>query len=199
MPSGEPLPRRRKRLAHNVLKQRNRWQWVTLIACGGHATALFFGIAGGVRCGLFRTFLLVPTLCVGTAPRTLCVLVRGSARSSRDREAAGVKAIVEKVRQALPHTKVLLLGIFPRGPNANDGNRKKNIAANKIIKKLHDRKMIVYLDISARFLRPDGTLSKEIMHDHLHLTERGYQIWAESIDARLAKLMGEKKTPKRRR
>jgi len=59
--------------------------------------------------------------------------------------------------------------------------------------------MIYYLDISAKFLRPDGTLSKAIMHDHLHLTQRGYQIWAESIDAKLANLMGEKPIPKRQR
>jgi lysophospholipase L1-like esterase len=137
----------------------------------------------------------------GIKPKVAVIMIgtNNSRDDSPEDIAAGVKAIVENVRQALPETKVLLLGIFPRGPNANDANRQKNIAANKIIKKLGADKMIDYLDISDKFLQANGTLSKQIMPDHLHLSERGYQIWAESIDARLAKLMGEKKTPKRRR
>ena len=31
------------------------------------------------------------------------------------------------------------------------------------------------------FLAKDGTLSKEIMPDLLHLNEKGYQMWAEAI------------------
>ena len=48
-----------------------------------------------------------------------------------------------------------------------------------------------YLDIGPNFLEKDGTLSREIMPDLLHLSEKGYTIWAESIEAKLKELMGE--------
>lgn len=41
-------------------------------------------------------------------------------------------------------------------------------------------------------LESDGTLSKEIMPDYLHLSFDGYRIWAESIESKVAELLGEK-------
>ncbi len=49
-----------------------------------------------------------------------------------------------------------------------------------------------YLDIGPKFLAKDGTLSREIMPDLLHLTEKGYTIWADSIEAKVAELMKKK-------
>jgi len=48
-----------------------------------------------------------------------------------------------------------------------------------------------YLDIGPHFLKADGTLTREIMPDLLHLSPKGYTIWAESIEKPLAKLLGE--------
>jgi beta-glucosidase len=48
-----------------------------------------------------------------------------------------------------------------------------------------------YLDIGQKFLGDDGSLSREIMPDLLHLSEKGYTIWAESIESTLSELMGE--------
>ena len=86
---------------------------------------------------------------------------------------------------------VLLLGIFPRGANKDDGRRQVNEKANAIFKKLADDKDVHYLDIGEKFLEPDGTLSRKIMPDLLHLSVEGYTIWAESIEPSLKKLMGE--------
>jgi lysophospholipase L1-like esterase len=105
--------------------------------------------------------------------------------------AEGVKAIVEQVRQKLPQTKILLLGIFPRGADKNDPARQINVKANEIISKLADEQSIFYLDISPRLLAADGTLSKDIMPDLLHPNAKGYEIWAEAIEPMVAKLMGE--------
>jgi lysophospholipase L1-like esterase len=38
-------------------------------------------------------------------------------------------------------------------------------------------------------MNADGTISKEIMNDYLHLTEKGYQIWAEALDQPLKEMM----------
>ena len=106
--------------------------------------------------------------------------------------AAGVKAVVEKLRTKLPETKVLVLAIFPRGADKEDGKRKINEGANAIIAKLADDKNVFFQDIGPKFLEPDGnTLSKDIMPDLLHLNEKSYRIWAESIEPNVKKLMGE--------
>ena len=41
------------------------------------------------------------------------------------------------------------------------------------------------------FLEEDGTLSKDIMPDLLHLNEASYRIWAEAVEEKVAELMGE--------
>lgn len=43
----------------------------------------------------------------------------------------------------------------------------------------------------SNFLEEDGTLTREIMPDLLHLSEKGYAIWAESIEGKLSELMTE--------
>ena len=47
----------------------------------------------------------------------------------------------------------------------------------------------INLDIGDKFLEKDGTLSRKIMPDLLHLSVEGYTIWAESIEPTLKKLM----------
>ena len=44
-------------------------------------------------------------------------------------------------------------------------------------------------DIGEKFLEKDGTLSKEIMPDYLHLSQKGYAIWAESIEKDLKEML----------
>ena len=78
-----------------------------------------------------------------------------------------------------------------RGPNKADKRRQVNEKANHIFKKLADGKQVHYLDIGPKFLEKDGTLTRKIMPDLLHLTEKGYTIWAESIEEKLTELMAE--------
>ena len=125
----------------------------------------------------------------------LAVLMIGtnnSGTNTSEQIAAGVTAIVEKLRAKLPDTKVLILAIFPRGENNDDPKRKVNEGANEIIKKLADGKMIHYLDIGPKFLAADGSLSRDVMPDLLHLNEASYRTWAESIEPKVKELMGEK-------
>lgn len=128
----------------------------------------------------------------GIEPK-LAVLMIGTNNSGSDTPddiAAGITAIVEKLRAKLPATKILLLGIFPRGENDKNPKRQVNIATNKIIQGLDDGKSVFYLDISEKFLGDDGVLSDKIMPDLLHLSTPGYEIWAESIEPKVAELLG---------
>lgn len=131
----------------------------------------------------------------GIKPKAAVLMIgtNNSNSNSSEQIAEGVKAIVDKLKEKLPETKVLVLAIFPRGANKDDAKRKVNQGANELIAKLADDKQVFFLDIGPKFLAEDGTLSKEIMPDLLHLNEKSYRIWAESIEDKLASLMGDKK------
>lgn len=105
--------------------------------------------------------------------------------------AEGIAAIVQKLRERLPNTKVLLLGIFPRSENFTP-QRGKLTQVNQVIAKLDDGKNVHFLDIGHRFLNSDGILPGDVMPDYLHLSPKGYQIWADAIEPKLAELLGEK-------
>ena len=130
----------------------------------------------------------------GIAPKAAVLMIgtNNSGTNSSVQIAEGVAAIVKKLREKLPKTKVLVLGIFPRGADINDTKRKVNTAANLQIAKLADGKMVQYLNIGDKFLNDDGTLSKEVMPDLLHLNEKSYTTWAEAIEPKVKDLMGEK-------
>jgi len=130
----------------------------------------------------------------GISPK-LAVIMIGTNNTHNfkpDDIAAGVKAIVEKLRKDLPQTKVLLLAIFPRGPNNEDHLRQVVAVTNERLAKMGDGKMVRYLDLGPKFLERDGALSKEIMPDLLHLSPKGYRIWAEGIEPVVAETVGPK-------
>lgn len=129
----------------------------------------------------------------GLKPRALVLMIgtNNSAQDPADAIAAGVEAIVADLRTRLPETKILLLGVFPRSAKPEDPIRGKLKEVNARISKLNDGDKIHYLDIGETFLEKDGTISKEIMPDYLHLTPQGYERWAEAIEPTLKKLLGE--------
>jgi beta-glucosidase len=49
--------------------------------------------------------------------------------------------------------------------------------------------MVKFLDLGAKFLGSDGTLSRDIFPDLLHPNEKGYQIWADAMEPALAEMM----------
>lgn len=95
--------------------------------------------------------------------------------------ADGITAVVSKFRTKFPQARVLLLGVFPRGRTADNPARERIREINAIIAKLDDGKSVKYMDIGAKFLEPDGSISVEVMKDGLHPTEKGYQIWADAV------------------
>jgi beta-glucosidase len=130
----------------------------------------------------------------GISPKAAVLMIgtNNSGTNSSVQIAEGVEAIVKKLRTKLPKTKILVLAIFPRGADVNDAKRKVNVGANLQIRKLDDGEMVHYLDIGDKFLNADGTLSKEVMPDLLHLNEASYKTWAEAIEPKLKELLGEK-------
>ncbi|MHC4616880.1 MAG: GDSL-type esterase/lipase family protein [Planctomycetota bacterium] len=105
--------------------------------------------------------------------------------------ARGIIAVCKRLRRKLPKTKIILHRIFPRGPKPS-AQRDLHAEASRIASRIADGKMIFYEDIGDRFLEPDGSISTDIMYDYVHLTAKGYQIWAQAIEPRLKELLGEK-------
>ncbi len=126
----------------------------------------------------------------GIKPKSVVIMIgtNNSGSDSAEGIAKGVTKIVETVRAKQPQAKILLLAVFPRGEKNDNPQRVKNKQASAIFAKLDDGKSVHYLDIGEKFLQPDGTLTKEVMPDLLHLSAKGYQIWADSISTKLAEL-----------
>jgi beta-glucosidase len=130
----------------------------------------------------------------GISPKLAVLMIGTNNSNGTDNTAeeigAGIEAIVNKLRAKLPQTKILILAVFPRREKP-DPQREKNTKASQIAAKLADNQTVFYQDIGDKFLMPDGTLTKEIMPDFLHLSPQGYEIWASAIEPIVAKLMGE--------
>lgn len=102
----------------------------------------------------------------------------------------GVTAIVRKLREKLPQTKLLLVAIFPRNENYSV-QRGKVAQVNQVLRKLADDQWVYWIDFGHLYLDQDGLIPREIMPDYLHLTAKGYAMWAEAIEPTLAKLIGD--------
>ena len=119
--------------------------------------------------------------------------------NTNDEIVDGVKAILDRLETKLPATKVLLLGVFPRGATRDKTQtlippEPRVAAINDQLAKLDDGgKTVKYLDIGSTFLE-DGKVSKAIMPDFLHLTPAAYQLWADAIEPTLAQLLDEPKS-----
>lgn len=102
--------------------------------------------------------------------------------------AAGIERILNILKERSPKTKVLLLGVFPRGKDPHDRGRVINQGINQIIRRLADNDRVHYMDLGDHFLQSDGDLPASIMPDALHLNEEGYRIWAEAMEPKLKEL-----------
>ena len=109
----------------------------------------------------------------------------------------GVRKVVEEIHAKLPESKVLLLGIFPRGNDpANPAGVAKGrafiVEVNKDLATLDDGKQTRFLDIGSKFMDSNGVISKEVMPDGLHPGVPGYQIWADAMQPLLEEMLKDK-------
>jgi lysophospholipase L1-like esterase len=125
-------------------------------------------------------------------PKVVVLLIGVNNAFRRDHRPAaiarGVSVCLREVRRTFPKAKVLLLGLFPAGYKPGP-LRGKIAAINGRLAKLADGEGVHYADIGARFLSPRKRIAKAIMHDFVHLTERGYGIWAKAMAPLLKRLI----------
>jgi lysophospholipase L1-like esterase len=103
----------------------------------------------------------------------------------------GIKALLDTMRDKAPEATIILMGILPR----NDGAEPTAVMSsiNKIndnIAKFADGKRIRYLNINDKLADKDGKLREGMTQDRLHLSLKGYQIWADALKPLFTELLG---------
>jgi len=139
----------------------------------------------------------------GIDPKLAVVMIgtnnTGARRDPPEETAAGIQAILSTLRTGLPDTKILLLGVFPRGASGDDPLRQVTVAINNLARTYADNKQIFFLDLSPLFLDNQGRLAQHLMPDYLHPNEQGYQVWADGMEDMLSRLLGEHQHKDKRR
>ena len=134
----------------------------------------------------------------GIKPKVVQLMIGTNNSNGSDNTAEeiadGVKGIIDEIKKKSPSTKVLLLAVFPRNTGKDDAAKKiqkdKIDKVNSIISKLDDGgKSVKFLDIGSKFKDASGALPKELMYDQLHLTEKGYEIWANAVEGVLTSML----------
>ena len=93
-----------------------------------------------------------------------------------------IEAIYHEIRERSPESRVVVMGILPRGPKPDDILRKPIQETNRLLaRRFANDPNVTYLDIGASFLTPDGSLPATLMPDGTHPSDAGYQIWAEAL------------------
>jgi lysophospholipase L1-like esterase len=102
--------------------------------------------------------------------------------------AEGLKAILDTCREKAPDAVVVLMGITPR----NDSPAAKAIIdkVNERLAKRADGKKVRYLNINDKLADKDGKLLEGMSPDRLHLSVKGYQVWADALKPVLNELLG---------
>ena len=134
----------------------------------------------------------------GIKPKVIQLMIGTNNSNNTDNTAEeiadGVKGIIDEIKKKSPSTKVLLLAVFPRNNAKEDAANKiqkdKIDKVNSIISKLDDGgKSVKFLDIGSKFKDASGALPKELMPDQLHLSEKGYEIWANAVEGVITSML----------
>ena len=125
----------------------------------------------------------------GLSPETIVLLIgTNNVRHgdfTAEEIAAGIAEIVRVLGEKCPKSRVLLLGLLPRGVTAADPLRIKCDAVNALLPALADGRRVEYLNANPALLEPNGHLSTKIAPDLLHLSAEGYERLGQAIAEKL--------------
>lgn len=132
----------------------------------------------------------------GTLKPKVAVLLEGTnnlAYASRPEDVAlGIAEIVRYIHVRSPATKVLILGILPRGATPADPIRALVAQANALAKACADNQTTFFADPGRFLVDGDGVMTSEIATDLLHPTPVGYAILGMALEPELRRLLGRK-------
>lgn len=122
-----------------------------------------------------------------TTPPKVCVITIGTNNIGFWKEKQkphemieGVKKIATSLLDKFPATHLIIMETFPYGKDPKAPLRKTGEKLDKEIRNLKLPRTTI-LGINDKFLNPDKTFKEGIFRDEVHLTEKGYQIWADQL------------------
>jgi lysophospholipase L1-like esterase len=139
----------------------------------------------------------------GVNPKAV-VLMAGTnnLREERDRKAdseaaqveevvSGLRAVLVVIHAKAPAAKVVLMGITPRKDRSGAPAYVATIRKiNQRLAELADGKGVRFIDLSDRLGDADGKPLDGMTVDGLHLSAKGYQIWADALKPVLTEILG---------
>jgi lysophospholipase L1-like esterase len=103
----------------------------------------------------------------------------------------GFGALIATCRQKAPGASMILTAIFPRNDNPAVLGEIRRI--NDQLARRADGRTIFYLNVNDKLADADGRLLDEMTIDGLHLSVRGYQVWADGLRPLLSRLLGPRR------
>jgi lysophospholipase L1-like esterase len=100
----------------------------------------------------------------------------------------GLKAVLDVCHEKAPEAVILLMGITPR--NDNPAFMKVINKVNERIERLADAKKVRFLNINDKLADKKGVFLEGMSLDRLHLSAKGYQVWADALKPLFRELLG---------
>lgn len=101
----------------------------------------------------------------------------------------GIRAVLNLMQRKAPRATIIVVGILPR----NDRGLAIVSTINRInetISKFADGRKIRYLNINEKLADKDGKLFDGMTVDRLHLSIKGYQVWADALKPVFTEILG---------
>ncbi|WP_376091486.1 GDSL-type esterase/lipase family protein [Roseomonas sp. CCTCC AB2023176] len=160
----------------------------------GGRSALNLGVGGDFTQGLLWRITQGGHWPASLRPRVAVLLIGTNNAAFADRAedtALGVAEVIRAIRARSPTTKILLVGLLPRGADGTDAARQMNRRVNALIARCADNVSVFWTDPGPMLTDPSGRLSEQMSYDRLHLTMVGYAILAAGLEPSIRALLGE--------
>ncbi len=128
------------------------------------------------------------------APKVIVLLIGTNNLTGKftpDEIVANIGGLIQAIKTKTAQSKILLLGILPRGASIKDEINGAIRQTNAKLATLADQKQVFYLDVGDKLIEPDGSISPAVMPDKLHVAGPGYTRWMEAMAPTLDKLLNE--------
>lgn len=103
---------------------------------------------------------------------------------------SGIQAALTVIHQKAPHATVILMGLTPNNARGNTAVMPLIQRINDRLPRLADGKSVRFLNLNDQLADPNGKLYDGMTVDGLHLTVKGYQVWADALKPILTELLG---------
>ncbi|MHB0936787.1 MAG: GDSL-type esterase/lipase family protein [Armatimonadota bacterium] len=113
----------------------------------------------------------------------------GNDGADADELMGGITAVLAKIRAKCPAARVLVLGILPYGQSLKAGHPQTITETNARLARLADGVRVHFLDIGAHFLLPDGEADRALLHDGVHPSPAGYEVFARAVEGKVGELL----------